>query len=273
MATNRPERRSRPSHRPAADFTMSELMVATGARELRDREVAVVGLGIPLVAAALAQRTHAPRLQAINELGVVDPRPLELGVGNADARLWYRAALHGSFIDVMGALLHRGVVDVGFIGALEVDMYGNSNTTEVLRPDGSVHRINGSGGANDMASSAKRIIITLRHERRKLVEHLAHLTSPGFLAGGRSRELAGLRGGGPARVLTDKAVFGFDDETRRMKLLFIHPGVSHQELRDSTGFPLDIPPDCPITPAPTEEEIRLIREELDPQRLFTGGGA
>ncbi|MDE3075869.1 MAG: hypothetical protein KGJ86_10610 [Chloroflexota bacterium] len=257
---------------PAADFTTSELMVAAGARELRDGEVAVVGLGIPLVAAALAQRTHAPGLKALNELGVIDPRPLELGVGNADARLWYQASLYGSFIDVMGTMLHRGLVDVGFIGALEVDMYGNSNTTEVLRPDGSVHRINGSGGANDMASSAKRTIIILRHERRKLTDRLSHLTSPGFLRGGRTREEAGLRGGGPWRVLTDKAVLGFDDQTRRMKLLSIHPGVSHQELRDSTGFPLDVPADCPITPAPTEEQVRLIREELDPQRLFTGGG-
>src|SRR5690242_1219998 len=188
----------------ATEFSTAELMVVAGARELNDGEVAVVGLGIPLLAAALAQRTHAPTLKALNELGVADPRPHELGVGNADARLWYQAAFYGSFIDVMGTFLHRGVVDVGFLGALEVDQYGNSNTTEIVNPDGSVRRFNGSGGANDMASNAKRTIVIARHEKRKLVERLSHLTSPGFLSGGDSRQKAGLRGGGTSRVLTDK---------------------------------------------------------------------
>lgn len=255
----------------ATEFSTSELMVVAGARELHDGEIAVVGLGIPLLAAALAQRTHAPTLKALNELGVADPRPHELGVGNADARLWYQAAFYGSFIDVMGTFLHRGVVDVGFLGALEVDQYGNSNTTEIVNPDGSVRRFNGSGGANDMASNAKRTIVIARHEKRKLVERVSHLTSPGFLTGGRSREEAGLRGGGTWRVLTDKAVLGIDETTRRLKLMSIHPGVSHEDLRESTGFPLDIPADCPVTPSPTDEQVRLIREELDPNQLYTSG--
>ncbi len=253
------------------DFSTSELMVVAAARELHDGEVAVVGLGIPLLAAALAQRTHAPRLKALNELGAADARPVEPGVGNADPRLWYQAAFFGSFIDVMGTMLHRGIVDVGFLGALEVDMYGNSNTTEIVLPNGSVRRFNGSGGANDMACSAHRTIIVVRHEPRKLVERCSHLTSPGFLTGGRAREEAGLRGGGPSRILTDKAVLGFDDVTRRMKVLSIHPGISHEDLRASTGFDLQVPADCPVTAAPTEQQIRLIREELDPHRLYTSG--
>jgi acyl CoA:acetate/3-ketoacid CoA transferase beta subunit len=252
------------------NFSTSELMVVAGARELRDGEVAVVGLGIPLVAAALAQRTHAPNLRTLNELGVADPRPVELGVGNADARLWYGAAFFGSFVDVMGTFLHRGVVDVGFLGALEVDQFGNSNTTEIRNPDGSVRRFNGSGGANDMASNAKRTIIIARHEARKLVPVVSHLTSPGFLTGGRAREEAGLRGGGPSRILTDKAVLGFDPERRRMRVVSIHPGVTREDLQASTGFELDVPADCPSTPAPTPEEIALIRE-LDPRRLYTSG--
>jgi glutaconate CoA-transferase subunit B len=244
-------------------------MVVAGARELHDGEVAVVGLGIPLLAAALAKRTHAPGLIALNELGVADPRPVEQGVGNADARLWHQGAFFGSFIDVMGTCLHRGVVDVGFLGALEVDQFGNSNTTEIVNPDGSVRRFNGSGGANDMASNAKRTIIIARHEPRKLVERVSHLTSPGFLTGGRSREEAGLRGGGPWRVLTDKAVLGFDETGRRMILVSIHPGVTHEDLRASTGFDLEVSAGCPVTEAPTDEQIRLIREELDPHRLYT----
>lgn len=252
-----------------AEFSTAELMVVAGARELHDGEVAVVGLGIPLLAAALAQRTHAPAIIALNELGVADPRPREQGVGNADARLWFQAAFFGSFIDIMGTCLHRGVVDVGFLGALEVDQYGNSNTTEIRNPDGSMRRFNGSGGANDMASNAKRTIIIARHEPRKLVERVTHLTSPGFLTGGRSREEAGLPGGGPSRVLTDKAVLGFDATTRRMKLISVHPDVSHEDLRASTGFALEIPPNIPVTAPPTDEEIRLIREKLDPRRLYT----
>ncbi|HLG73168.1 MAG TPA: CoA-transferase [Chloroflexota bacterium] len=252
----------------ATEYSTSELMVVAGARELHDGEVAVVGLGIPLLAAALAIRTHAPGLIALNELGVADARAREQGVGNADARLWWGASFFGSFIDVMGTMLHRGIVDVGFLGALEVDQYGNSNTTEIVNPDGSVRRFNGSGGANDMASNAKRTIIIARHEARKLVERVSHLTSPGFLEGGRSREEAGLRGGGPWRVLTDKAVLGFDETTRRMKLVSVHPGVSHEELRASTGFPLEIPSDAPVTPEPSADEVRLIRE-LDPNHLYT----
>src|SRR5581483_530032 len=205
--------------------------------------------------------------KALNELGVADPRPLEQGVGNSDARLWYQAAFYGSFIDVMGTFLHRGVVDVGFLGALEVDQFGNSNTTEIRNPDGSVRRLNGSGGANDMASCARRTIIIARHEPRKLVERVTHLTSPGFLTGGHSREDAGLRGGGPSRVLTDKAVLGVDETTRRLKLLSIHPGVSRDELRAATGFDLDVPANCPTPQPPTDEQVRLIREELDPHRL------
>jgi acyl CoA:acetate/3-ketoacid CoA transferase beta subunit len=254
-----------------AAFSTSELMVAAGARELRDGQVVVAGLGIPLIAAILAKRTHAPRLVLLNEIGVADPHPVEFGVGNADPRLWYGAGLIGGFVDIMGNVLHRGLVDVGFLGALEVDLYGNVNSTHVRRDDGGLRRFGGGGGANDLSSLAKEIIVIIRHEQRKLVERVLHSTSPGFLEGGRSREQSGLRGGGPYRVLTDKAVFGFDRETRRLKLLSVHPGVSHQELRASTGFPLEVPADCPATPAPIPEEIRLIREELDPGRLYTSG--
>ena len=254
---------------PGLEFSTSELMVAAGARELHDGELAVVGLGIPQVAAALAQLTHAPRLRVLNEIGLADPHPLEFGVGNADPRHWYGAAVFSSFVDVMGMVLHRGLVDVGFLGALEVDVFGNANATQVPRSEGGVRRFGGGGGANDIASLARATILIVRHEPRKLVERVSHVTNPGFLVGGSSRQQAGLRGGGPRRVLTDKAVFGFDPHTRRLQLESIHPGVSHDELRASTGFPLTIPPDVPTTPAPTQAELRLIREQIDPERRYT----
>lgn len=249
-------------------YTTSELMVAAGARELKDGQVVFAGLGIPQLAVSLAQRTHAPHIIVLNEIGLVDPHLVELGVGNADPRHWYRSSVFCSFLDVVGMLLHRGVVDVGFLGALEVDQFGNNNSSEVLREDGSIRRFGGGGGANDIASHARSTIIIIRHERRKLVERLVHNTSPGFLSGGDARERSGLPRGGPSRVLTDKAVFGFDSTTRAIKLLSIHPGVTPADLRTSTGFPLDIPSGCPLTPPPSDEEVRLIREELDPNRMY-----
>jgi len=256
------------SQAAAGSYSTSELMVAAGSRELRDDQVVFAGLGIPQLAVSLAQRTHAPRIQVLNEIGLVDPHLLELGVGNADPRHWYRATCFTSFLDVVGMMLHRGLVDVGFLGALEVDQFGNNNSSEVRRDDGGIRRFGGGGGANDIASHARSTIIIIRHERRKLVERLVHNTSPGFLSGGDSRARIGLPGGGPSRVLTDKAVFGFDAESKRLKVLSIHPGVTPEDLRDSTGFPIDVPRDCPLTPPPTEEEVRLIREELDPNRMY-----
>src|SRR6266545_8209865 len=252
----------------APPFTTSELMVAAGSRELQDGQLVFAGLGIPQLAAHLAQYTHAPHIRILNEVGLVDPHLIELGVGNADPKHWYRSSVFSSFVDIVGMTLQRGLVDVGFLGALEVDEYGNNNASEVRRDDGRIRRFGGGGGANDIASNARYTIIITRHDRRKFVERLVHNTSPGFLSGGDSRQQAGLRGGGPRRVITDKVVFGFDEQTHRMQLVSIHPGVSHDELRDATGFELDIPPNCPITLPPSNEEVRLIREELDPKGMY-----
>jgi glutaconate CoA-transferase, subunit B len=253
----------------AETYTTSELMVVAGARELRDGELAFVGLGIPQVAAALAQRTHAPRLVVLNEIGLADPRPVEFGVGNADPRHWYRASLMGGFSDVMGKLLARGVVDAGFLGALEVDAYGNANATEVVRESGGIRRFGGGGGSNDIASLARSTIVIVRHERRKLVERLAHLTNPGHLDGPGARARAGLPGGGPRSVLTDKCVFAVDARSCRLAVRSIHPGVGHDELRAATGFTLEIPDHVPTTEPPTADDLRLIREVIDPERRYT----
>lgn len=250
-------------------FTTSELMVVAGARELHDGELAFVGLGIPQVAAALAQRTHAPGLVVLNEIGLADPRPVEFGVGNADPRHWYGAKVMGSFTDVMGKLLHRGLVDVGFLGALEVDAYGNANATQVVRDDGGIRRFGGGGGANDIASLARSTILIVRHERRKLVERLAHLTNPGSLGGPGARARAGLTGGGPRSVLTDKCVFSVDEKTCRLVVRSIHPGVDPRALQQATGFAVDVPKDVAVTEPPTSDELRLIREVIDPKRRYT----
>jgi len=192
--------------------------------------------------------------------------PISVG----DSRTFYRGVMATSMADIMETC-QRGLIDYTFLGGAQIDAYGNLNSTHIggehFRPK---VRLPGSGGANDMASNARRTIIIARHEARKLVERVSHLTSPGFLTGGRARQDAGLRGGGPSRVLTDKAVLGFDESTGRMRLISIHPGVTHDDLRASTGFDLEISRDCAVTVAPTPEEVRLIRE-LDPHRLYISG--
>jgi glutaconate CoA-transferase subunit B len=252
------------------EFTPSELMAVSGARELEDRQVVAVGLGLPVVASFLAKRTHAPNMTIIFEIGVIDPEPVSTGVGLADPRIWYRAKVLSSFADILGTILHRGRVDVGFLGGLEVDQYGNLNATLVGDPRGKFRHINGGGGANDIASSAQKTIFIMRQEARKFREAISFITSPGYIKGGDSRKKAGLPGG-PSRVITDKAIFGYDPETKKMMLISIHPGNKLEDVLATMGFRPVIPQQVPLTEPPTLEQLRLIREEIDPERMYMGG--
>ncbi len=247
----------------------TEIMVAAGSRELRDGQTVVVGLGLPQVACVLARRTHAPGLSLLLEIGVTNMSPVDTPVGLADSRIFYRATAWSGFLDILGMNLHRGVVDVGFLGALEIDRFGNINTTLLKEDSGKVRYFNGSAGGNDVASLAGRVIVIMRHEKRKLPMAVAHLTSPGF-PGGRSRKDLGLRGEGPQRVITDKAVLGFDRDSHQALLVSLHPGVSLDDVIESTGFPLQVPKPVPATPLPTSEELRLLREEIDPENVYLG---
>jgi glutaconate CoA-transferase, subunit B len=251
------------------DFTPSELMAVAGARELEDGQTVAVGLGLPMVATFLAKRTHAPNMTILFELGVINPEPIHTGVGLADPRVWYRATALSSFVDILGTILHHGRVDVGFLGGLEVDPYGNLNTTRVRDAEGRLRHMIGSGGANDIASSAKKTILIMRQEERKFRESISFITSPGYLNGGNSREKAGLRGG-PSRVITDKAIFGFHPETKRMMLISIHPGNKLEDVLSTMSFRPDIPENIPITEPPAAEQLHLIRNAIDPDRMYMG---
>jgi glutaconate CoA-transferase subunit B len=251
-----------------SDIRATEIMVAAGANELKDGEIVVVGIGLPQIACFLAKATHAPSLTPLLEIGVANMRPVDTPVGLADSRIFYRATCWSGFLDVMGMNLHRGVVDTGFLGALEVDRYGNINTT-LSRESGRIRYFNGSAGGNDVASLAKRVIVIMRHERRKLPVAVSHLTSPGFV-GGKARAELGLRGGGPHRIITDKAVIGFDASTHSATLLSLHPGVSLEDVLANTGFPLQVPDILPATDMPSAEELRLLREEIDPKSVYLG---
>ena len=251
------------------EYTTSELMAVAGARELKDKEVIAVGVGLPVVASFLAKQTHAPNMTILFELGVIDPQPVDCGVGLADPRVWYRANVLSSFVDILGEVLHRGRVDVGFLGGLEVDQFGNLNTSLLGDPKGQFRHMVGSGGANDIASCAKRTIIIMRHEERKLKKAISFITSPGYITGNDSRARAGLAGG-PSRVITDKAIFGFHPKTKQMMLTSIHPGITLEEVLGTMGFSPEVPQQVPFTEPPTSEQIRLIREVIDPQRMYMG---
>ena len=252
------------------EYSSFELMAVAGARELKDGEIIGVGLGLPVISSFLAKRTHAPNATILFELGVVDPEPLTVAVhGLSDPRIWYRAKIHTSFADMLGSVLHKGLIDVGFLGALEVDMYGNLNTTLLGDPKGKFRRFTGSGGGNDLASNARRTVITIRHEARKLNQAVTFITSPGYLHGGDERENLGLRGG-PSRVITDKAIFGFDSQSKKMRLESIHPNTTLEDVLSNMSFEPIVPDDVPVTVPPTAEEIRLIREEIDPEKAYAG---
>lgn len=253
----------------ALDYSSFELMASAGARELNDGEIVAVGLGLPVVACFLAKLTHAPSISIILELGVVDPEPVEIGAGLSDPRFWYRAKALTSFLDMLGMTLHRGLVDVGFLGGLEVDAYGNLNTTQLGDPKGKFRRFTGSGGGNDIASSARRTVIIIRHEARKLTEAVSFITSPGYLGGSDERGKAGLIGG-PGVVITDKAVFDFDEDSRRMRLRSVHPDTTVEEVLTNMAFKPVVPDDVPQTAGPTEEEVRLIHEVIDPEGMYRG---
>jgi len=251
------------------DYTPSELMAVAGARELRDGEVVAVGLGLPVVASFLAKQTHAPNMTILFELGVIDPQPVDQGVGLADPRVWYRATVLSSFVDILGEVLHRGRVDVGFLGGLEVDQYGNLNTSLIGEAQGKFRHMVGSGGANDIASCAKRTIIIMRHEERKLKKTISFITSPGYISGNDSRSQAGLAGG-PSRVITDKAIFNFHPDTKQMMLASIHPGTTLDEVLGTMGFSPLVPEQVPTTEPPTQEQVGLIREVIDPRHMYMG---
>jgi glutaconate CoA-transferase, subunit B len=250
--------------------TKEEVMIATGSRALKDGDLVVVGVGLPQLSAMLARKTHAPRLNIVLEIGIINPSPIDTPVGIADPRIWHQAEFMGSTMDVLGGILQRGMIDVGFLGGVQVDQYGNLNTTFVTDGSGKRRRLVGSGGANDLASLAKETIIIMRHEKRRFLREVQYDTSPGYITGSHQRRKLGLPGRGPKMVITDLCVFRFDDESERMKPATLHPGVTVEDVQQNTGFNLEFSEEVGTTPAPTPEELRLLREDIDPAHVYIG---
>jgi glutaconate CoA-transferase subunit B len=248
------------------EWAPGEMMAVAASREIADDDVVVVGLGLPQIAALLARRTHAPGVTLVLEIGVLGAVSTEPSVGIADPRMWTGAQAFGGMIDVLGYLLHGGRITLGILGALQVDVAGSINSSQVVLEDGSVRRFRGSGGANDVASLAGRVMVVMRHDTRKFRQRVDFLTNPGRIVDGKPRDEAGLQGLGTSVIVTDKAVLGVTDEG--LVLQSIHPGEDLESIVAATPVPLDTSGTLE-TPAPTQDDLKLIRGELDPHRWYT----
>lgn len=254
----------------AKNYSLPELMAASVARELRDGELAFIGVGMPLMAATVAKFTHAPNFNMMVEYGAVGPSPRRLPMCVNCAVNNERAYYSGTQREVMGAQ-QAGFVDAACISGAQIDKYGNLNSTCIGDYAKPKVRLAGSGGANDLASSARRTIIMMRQDGRNFVNQLDYLTSPGHLDGPGSRDKAGLPGGGPHTVVTTMGVYRFDDESREMYLEKIHPGVSLEKIKAAVQWELQVSPDLVETEPPTEEQVMIMRT-LDPLAVYLGTG-
>src|SRR5919106_65852 len=256
---------------PSQAHTPSELLAIIGARQLRDDTTVFAGVGVPLLAAVLAQQRQAPRLTMVIEGGIIGPRvkPGRLPISTNEMRAGHRAQMLPGITDTF-LFAQRGFLDYGFMGGAQIDQHGNINTSVV----GSDYwkpkvRLPGTGGANDIASLCREVIILTAHEKRRFVPRVDFVTSPAWLDGDGARQRAGLLFGGVARVVTTLGILGFDPETRRMRIEATHPGITVEQIRASTGFPLGEAAAVAVTEPPAEDELAMLRA-LDPERRFLG---
>jgi len=250
-------------------YSPTELLASVAAGLLEDNSSVFVGTGLPMIASMLAQRTHAPNLLIIFEAGGIGPQVPVLPISVGDSRTFHRAVAASSMHDVMSAS-QAGYVDYGFLGAAQIDPYGNLNTTVIGAWDHPTVRFPGSGGANDVGSLCWKTIIVMRQDRRRFVEELDFLTTPGYLDGPGAREAAGLPAGtGPYRVITQLGLFDFDETTKRMRLVATHPGVSVNDVQQATGFELVIPDRVVTTDPPTDAALAAMRD-IDPTGMVIG---
>lgn len=253
----------------AQGHTAGELLAILSARELKDGQVVFAGVGIPLLAATLAQRLHGPGLTILFEGGVIGAfvEPGKLPPSTNDQRCTKRANMVLGSAEVL-LLLQRGYVDVGFMGGAQIDQYGNLNSSFIGDPAKPKTRLPGTGGGNDI-SSLTNMIVAMKHEKRRFVENVDFITSPGWIKGAQTRREAGLPAGGMLRVVTELAVFGFDETTRRLTPLALNPGVTREQVQDNTGFKLEFSQSTGVTEPPTAQELSMLRQ-LDPERLYIG---
>ena len=252
----------------AATYTASELLAVMASRLLKDGQVVFAGIGVPLLAATLAQRNFAPHLTILFEGGTIGPFivPGELPPSTNEQRCTRRSNMVLPITDVL-LLLQRGYVDMGFMGGAQIDRFGNLNSSFIGSAENPQVRLPGTGGGNDI-SSLTNMIVAMKHEKRRFVADVDFVTSPGWIKGQRSRAESGLPQGGMWRVVTDLAILGFHDETREMQVLALQQGVTREEVQENTGFKLRFADKVEAVEPPRKSELDVLRE-LDPDRRYT----
>lgn len=253
------------------NYTLREMMAIAAARQIRDGDIVFCGTGISMLAAMAAKHISAPNSVIFFETGAVDSRLEEVPMAVADPRVMFWTAVNGGLADAFAFMQNRrtGQRVVGIMGAAQIDRYGNLNSTVIGPYEKPRVRFSGSGGACDVASFVGRTVIFMRQEKRKFVKRLDYLTSPGWLGGAGHRKQTGLCRGGPAAVITNMAVMGFDAQTREMYLVGCFPGISPRQVLQNMEFSVDVARAREVEP-PSAEELRILREVCDPQRLILG---
>lgn len=250
-----------------ANYTDNEMMALAAGRFVKAGDIVFAGTGVSMLAATAAKRIYAPKAVIFFETGGIDPSLEEIPMAVADLRVMSGTCLNAGLIEAFSIVGHRKLHTIAFLGAAQIDRFGNLNTTAIGDYRQPNTRFSGSGGACDVASLASGIITFMQHEKRRFVEKLDYLTSVGWYKGGDSRRKLGLPRGGALAVVTNLGVMRFDGTTRAMYLAEYYPGVSIDRIVDNTGFTVDVSQAVESTP-PTTEELRILREEVDPQKLI-----
>jgi len=248
-------------------YSSAELMIINAARLLRDGDVVFVGVGQPNLACNLAKRTHAPNLVMIYEAGVIGAEPARLPLSIGDPTLVSGALSVVSMYDIFANYLQRGNVDVGFMGGAQIDKYGNINATVIGDYAQPKVRLPGSGGSQEIAAWANRCYIMTPHQKRRFPEKVDFMTSAGYLTGRKAREATGVRGGGMLAVVTDIGIME-PDENGEMMLTALHPGKTVDDAKENTGWDLKVASELRTTETVTEKELKILREDLDPDGLY-----
>ncbi len=251
-----------------SDFSPNELLICIAARLFEDGKTCFVGTGIPMLAAALAQRLYAPELIAVFEFGGTGGRFKDLPNAVGGVRSYHKALAATGICDIMETA-QRGFIDYGFMGGAQIDPFGNLNSTVIGDFAKPKVRLPGSGGGNDVGSFCWQTIALMQHDKRRFVPKVDFVTTPGYLSGPGAREAAGLPANtGPIAVISTLATMDFDPETRRMRLASLHPGVTVDQVVENTGFELLMADEITENPPPTADELRALRDEIDPTGLY-----
>jgi glutaconate CoA-transferase subunit B len=255
-------------------YTSDELMVIEASRFISNTDTVILGTGLPMVAAIFAQKTHAPEVNFVVESGSIDPILPFAPFTVADPIIGHMAVKTGSLREVLGCLVQRGLVDIGFLGGAEIDQFGNLNSTYIGDPGSPKVRFPGSGGANCIASCVPKILIIAPHEKRRFPARVQFITSPGYIDGPDGRKKAGLRMAKPdIIVVTDLCVMEINPDTGRLGLIKVMPGTTIDKVYENTGFKPELKEELKEVELPTESALKILRDEVDPDHVYLKGSS